>query len=332
MKRIAVDVMGGDQGPKAVIDGVLMAREELSDFTFVLYGNQDQMKAHLPENMKQIEIVHTTEEILGEDEPVKSIRQKKDASMVLAAKSVKAGENDALLSLGNTGALLASGIFIVGRIKGIERPALMPVLPVENSDKGLTLLDAGANASCKSKHMVQWAEMGSFYSHSIRHVENPRVALLNNGSEFDKGDELHQEVYQLLKYQPNINFVGNIEGNEVLQGKADVIVADGFSGNVMLKTLEGTASTIMGVLKDSLLNNGLKVKMGAGLAKPAFKEIGKQFDMAIYGGAVLMGAKAPVIKVHGRGDGRSIYYAFHQVDEMLKQDLVQQVKEAFDKK
>ncbi|APT17917.1 phosphate acyltransferase [Amylolactobacillus amylotrophicus DSM 20534] len=333
MKKIAIDAMGGDHAPESIIEGVLRAQKEMPDVEFILYGNQDKIKPFLPETYSpQIKIVHTTEEVTGDDEPVRAIRTKKDASMVRAATAVKDGEADAVMSLGNTGALLAAGIFIVGRIKGITRPALMPTLPVSNSSDGFTLLDAGANATSKPEYLVQWAQMANFYAQKVRGIANPRIALLNNGSESDKGDDLHQSVYQLLTGQADINFVGNIEANEVLTGKADIVVSDGFTGNALLKTIEGTAETLLSLLKDGLLNSGLKVKLGAVMVKPALKNVMVRFDTSKYGGAALMGLKAPVVKAHGRADARAVYYTLKQIEQMLAQNLTATIVEQFEQK
>ena len=228
--KIAVDAMGGDNAPKVIVEGIEQARDEWKDLEFVLYGKESEIKKYL-QNDERIKIVHTDEEILGTDEPVRAIRTKKNASMVLAAKSVKDGENDALFSLGNTGALLASGIFIVGRIKQVARPALMPTLPVTNSTNGVNMLDVGANAEAKASYLQQWAIMGSIYAHDVKKIDQPRIALLNNGTEYDKGDTLHKEAYQLLKETEGINFIGNVESGDILAGVADVIVTDGFTGN-----------------------------------------------------------------------------------------------------
>ena len=333
MKKIAIDAMGGDHAPESIIEGVLRAQKEMPDVEFILYGNQDKIKPFLPKTYSpQIKIVHTTEEVTGDDEQVRAIRTKKDASMVRAATAVKDGEADAVMSLGNTGALLAAGIFIVGRIKGITRPALMPTLPVSNSSDGFTLLDAGANATSKPEYLVQWAQMANFYAQKVRGIANPRIALLNNGSESDKGDELHQSVYQLLTGQADINFVGNIEANEVLTGKADIVVSDGFTGNALLKTIEGTAETLLSLLKDGLLNSGLKVKLGAVMVKPALKNVMVRFDTSKYGGAALMGLKAPVVKAHGRADARAVYYTLKQIEQMLAQNLTATIVEQFEQK
>lgn len=251
--------------------------------------------------------------------------------MVVAANYVKEGKADALFSLGNTGALLACGIFIIGRIKGIARPGLMPTLPAQNSDRGYNIIDVGANAKSKPEYILEWAQMASYYAKKIRGVENPKVALLNNGAEDDKGDELHQEAYKLLK-ESDLNFIGNIEGNELMTGKADVVATDGFSGNIALKSIEGMSSVLLHSLKDSLLNNGLMTKVGALLIKNAVSDLRSKYDTAKHGGAVLMGVNAPVVKTHGRSNERPIYYTLKQIDKILDERLIDEFKQNFSNK
>jgi len=329
MKTIAIDAMGGENAPKAIVDAVLKAKPKLKDTKFVLFGDEEKINKLIPTEQKdRIDVIATSEVIVDSDEPVKAIRRKKDSSMVVAANYVKAGKADALFSLGNTGALLACGIFIIGRIKGVERPALMPTLPSAKSEDGFNIIDVGANAQSKPEYLVQWAQIANFYAQKIRNIKNPTVALLNNGAEDDKGDPLHQEAYKLLK-ATDLNFIGNAEGNDLMEGKADVIVTDGFTGNATLKAIEGTASVILRLLKDSLLNNGLRPKVGALLAKPGLTALKKRFDTARYGGAVLLGVNAPVVKTHGRSNIRPIYYTLLQIDKMLSQDLVGEYKKYF---
>ena len=330
MKTIAIDAMGGENAPQAIVDAIVKLRKEGSETNYILFGDESQIKSAFPkdDDFKNIKIVHTTQTIADEDEPVRAIRSKKDSSMVVAARYVKAGQADALFSMGNTGALLASGIFIIGRIKGVDRPALMPTMPSAKGDQGFNIIDVGANSQSKAEYLVQWAQMASYYASTIRKVNNPTVALLNNGAESDKGDPMHQEAYKLLK-ETDLNFIGNIEGNEVMEGKADVVVTDGFTGNAVLKAIEGTASVILHMLKDSLLNNGLRPKIGAALAKPGLKALKKRFDTARHGGAVLLGINAPVVKTHGRSDIRPIYYTLKQIDMMLDQDLIGKYREFF---
>lgn len=329
MKTIAIDAMGGENAPKAIVDAVLKAKPKLKDTKFVLFGDEEKINELIPTEQKdRIDVIATSEAIVDSDEPVKAIRRKRDSSMVVAANYVKSGKADALFSLGNTGALLACGIFIIGRIKGVERPALMPTLPSAKSEDGFNIIDVGANAQSKPEYLVQWAQMANFYAQKIRNIKNPTVALLNNGAEDDKGDPLHQEAYKLLK-ATDLNFIGNAEGNDLMEGKADVIVTDGFTGNATLKAIEGTASVILRLLKDSLLNNGLRPKVGALLAKPGLTALKKRFDTARYGGAVLLGVNAPVVKTHGRSNIRPIYYTLLQIDKMLSQDLVGEYKKYF---
>ena len=329
MKTIAIDAMGGENAPKAIVDAVLKAKPKLKDTKFVLFGDEEMINKIIPPEQKdRIDVIATSEIIVDSDEPVKAIRRKKNSSMVVAANYVKSGKADALFSLGNTGALLACGIFIIGRIKGVERPALMPTLPNAKSEDGFNIIDVGANAQSKPEYLVQWAQMANFYAQKIRNIKNPTVALLNNGAEDDKGDPLHQEAYKLLK-ATNLNFIGNAEGNDLMEGKADVIVTDGFTGNATLKAIEGTASVNLRLLKDSLLNNGLRPKVGALLAKPGLTALKKRFDTARYGGAVLLGVNAPVVKTHGRSNIRPIYYTLLQIDKMLSQDLVGEYKKYF---
>ena len=329
MKTIAIDAMGGENAPKAIVDAVLKAKPKLKDTKFVLFGDEEKINELIPTEQKdRIDVIATSEVIVDSDQPVKAIRRKRDSSMVVAANYVKSGKADALFSLGNTGALLACGIFIIGRIKGVERPALMPTLPSAKSEDGFNIIDVGANAQSKPEYLVQWAQMANFYAQKIRNIKNPTVALLNNGAEDDKGDPLHQEAYKLLK-ATDLNFIGNAEGNDLMEGKADVIVTDGFTGNATLKAIEGTASVILRLLKDSLLNNGLRPKVGALLAKPGLTALKKRFDTARYGGAVLLGVNAPVVKTHGRSNIRPIYYTLLQIDKMLSQDLVGEYKKYF---
>lgn len=328
MRTIAIDAMGGEKAPEAIVQAVLQAKTELKETKFILFGDQAKIKKLVGSDTDQIEIVGTTEVINDEDEPVKAIRTKKDSSLVVAAQYVKQGKADALLSLGNSGSILASGIFIIGRIKGIARPGFMPTLPVKNSDDGFNMIDVGANAKTKPEYILNWAKMASYYAEKVRGIGNPRVALLNNGSESDKGDDVHQEAYQLL-LDSELNFIGNIEGNELLDGKADVVATDGFTGNAVLKNIEGTSSVLIHLLKDNLLNSGFLVKIGALLIKNALKGLVSKFDVDKYGGAVLLGLDAPVVKTHGRSDQRAVYFTIKQVDKILKENIIDQFRAEF---
>ncbi len=327
--KIAVDAMGGDFAPQSVIEGVLQARSELTDVEFTLYGDEAQIKP-LIDDMTRLTIVHTTEKITSEDEPVRAIRRKKQASMVLAAQAVKDGEADALFSLGNTGALLAAGLFVIGRIKGIDRPGLMPTLPAINSDLGFNMLDVGANAEAKPEHLHQYGLMGNFYAQDVRGIQKPRIGLLNNGTEAGKGDELHKAAHQLLADDLTLNFIGNVEASELLKGVADVVVTDGITGNATLKAIEGTATIVMSQVKHAIMDAGVKEKIGGLLLKKSVGGIRDKFDTSVYGGAVLLGLKAPVVKAHGAADGRTVYYTVRQIHAMLANQTIQKVIDYFD--
>lgn len=322
--RIAVDAMGGDNAPQAIVEGSIKAAKEFKDITIVLYGKQHMIKKYINEELENIEIVHTDEKIESEDDPVRSIRRKKDASMVMAAKSVKDQENDALFSAGNTGALLASGTLIIGRVKGIDRPGLLATMPVmADKQDAFNLLDVGANADSKPSNINQYATLGTYYAKFVRGIDNPRVGLLNNGTEENKGNEVTKEAYKLLNQNEAINFIGNVESRELLNGIADVVVADGFTGNAVLKTIEGTALSMVKLIKDSILNNGLKAKMGGLLLKDSLSNLKDVLDYSKHGGAVLLGLKAPVVKTHGSATSEPVYQTLKQIREMLSSHVVE---------
>ena len=330
--EIAVDAMGGDNAPQANVEGVMLAKQDFPDIEFQLYGKEAEIKKYITDE-KNITIIHTDEKIASDDEPVKAIRRKKTASMVLAAQAVKNGEADAIFSAGNTGALLAAGLFIVGRIKNVERPGLMSTLPVMGEpDKGFDMLDLGANADNKPEHLVQYAVLGSFYAEKVRNVQNPRVGLLNNGTEETKGSELTKKAFELLAADETINFVGNVEARELLNGVADVVVTDGFTGNAVLKSIEGTAMNMMSLLKTAILSEGVKGKMGALLLKNALRGMKDEMDYSKHGGAVLFGLKAPVIKTHGATGSDAVRYTIRQIHTMLETQVVPQLVEYYEGK
>ena len=328
--KIAVDAMGGDYAPEAIVKGVMLARDEYKDIEFQLYGKEAEIKKYLTDD-RNITIIHTDEKINSEDEPVKAIRRKKQASMVLAAKAVKEGRADAVLSAGNTGALLAAGLFVVGRIKGIDRPGLMSTLPVIGKDGGFDMLDLGANADNKPEHLVKYAILGSYYAKNVRKIAQPKVALLNNGTEEMKGNEVTKKAFELLKATPEIDFIGNIEAREILEGRADVVVTDGFTGNAVLKSIEGTALSMMTLLKSSILGAGVKGKMGALLLKDSLKNLKNQMDYSKHGGAVLFGLKAPVVKAHGSAKEEAVYATIKQIHTMLESHVVEKLVAHFER-
>ncbi|MGT2744722.1 phosphate acyltransferase PlsX [Streptococcus phocae subsp. phocae] len=329
MKKIAIDAMGGDNAPKAIVEGVNKAIQSFSDIEIQLYGDEEKIKPYLIES-NRVSIIHTDEKIHSDDEPAKAIRRKKNSSMVLAAKAVKDGEADAILSAGNTGALLAAGLFVVGRIKGIDRPGLMSTMPTMDG-KGFDMLDLGANAENTAAHLHQYAVLGSFYAKQVRGIARPRIGLLNNGTEMTKGDALRKETYELLAADTSLHFVGNVEARDLMSGVADVVVADGFTGNAVLKSIEGTAIAITGQLKEAIKSGGWKAKLGAFFLKDSLCDLKNTLDYSNAGGAVLFGLKAPLVKSHGSSDAKAIFHTIKQVRVMLETDLVGQLATAFSK-
>jgi phosphate acyltransferase len=326
--RLAVDAMGGDNAPKEIVLGAMKAVENFKDIHILLVGDEKKIREHLTTE-DRIEILHTEEVILGTDEPVRAVRRKKTASMVLAAQQVADGKADACISAGNTGALMAAGLFVVGRINGIERPALAPTLPTIGGE-GFLLLDVGANADAKPEHLVQYAIMGSIYSEKARGIERPRVGLLNIGTEEKKGNELVRSTFELLK-DADINFIGNVEARDLLDGVADVVVADGFTGNMVLKTIEGTAMSVFKMLK-SALTSSFKSKMAAAVLKPDLAQLKNKMDYTEYGGAGLFGLKAPVIKAHGSSDANAVFNSIRQAREMVEKDVSGTIRTAVEKR
>lgn len=329
--KIAVDAMGGDNAPKAIVEGVMLAKKDFPDIEFLLFGKESAIKEYVTDD-KNITIIHTDGKIESDDEPVRAIRRKKQASMVLAAQAVKEKQADALFSAGNTGALLAAGLFIVGRIKQVERPGLMTTMPVFTGEKGagFDFIDMGANADNKPEHLLTYGILASYYASQVRAVKNPRVGLLNNGTEDTKGSELTKKAFELLKEEPSLNFVGNVEARDLFNGVADVVVTDGFTGNAVLKSIEGTAQAIMSNLKSSILDSGLKGKMGALLLKDSLKELKQKMDYSNHGGAVLFGVKAPVVKTHGSTGPDAVRYTIRQIHTMLEKDVVNNLVTYFD--
>ncbi len=322
--RIVIDAMGGDHAPKEIVLGAQAAIKDFKDLSITLVGNEEDIKKHLT-NSERIEIIHTTEKITSEDEPVKAVRKKKNASLVLMANEVKENKADACISAGNKGALMSAGLFIVGRIKGIERPALSPTLPTKDG-KGFLLLDVGANVDAKAQHLAQYALMGSIYAEKVRGITSPKVGLLNVGTEAGKGNDLTKKAYEKMEELP-INFIGNVEARSLLEGGCDVVVTDGFSGNIALKTVEGTALTLFSMMKNKFMTN-TKTKIAALLAKKELKGLKDELDYSEYGGAGLFGLKSPVIKAHGSSDQRAIYSAIKQAMQMVELNVTGKIEEA----
>lgn len=328
--RIIVDAMGGDNAPEAIVKGCLLARDEYN-VNIVLSGKEDLLKKCIEsetKDYKNIDILNAEDVITNDDKPVMAIRRKKESSLVKALYAVKNNEVDAIVSAGSTGALLSGATLIIGRVGGLERPALAPFIP---TDKGFSLLvDAGANADCKPEYLLDFAIMGSIYVKHVLNIDNPRVGLLNIGGEEGKGNKLTIDTYELLK-NSDLNFSGNIESRYVLDGDVDVIVADGFAGNVLLKSIEGTASYIMKGLKEELTSNFIS-KIGALLVKPSLRNFKKRLDYGEVGGAMLLGVNAPVIKAHGSSDSIAIKNAIKQTKNILDNNVVDLIKESISRR
>lgn len=325
--KLAIDAMGGDNAPKSIVDGAMAAVERRKDLEIVLIGDEAQIKPLLTKD-ERISIIHTEETIGDDDDPIRAVRRKKEASLVLMANEVKEKRADACISAGNTGALVVAGLFIVGRMKGIDRPALSPTLPTTNG-KGFLLLDAGANVDVNAHNLVQYGIMGSIYSEKVRHITNPTIGLLNVGTEEGKGNHVTKEAYKQLKKAP-INFIGNVEARDLMEGIVDVVVTDGFSGNITLKAIEGTALHVMNILKETFMSS-LKTKILAGLMKGELANLKRQFDYPEYGGAALFGLRAPVIKSHGSSNEIAIYHTINQACEMIKNNMTHTISETIQK-
>ncbi|MCR4587330.1 MAG: phosphate acyltransferase PlsX [Lachnospiraceae bacterium] len=297
--KVAVDAMGGDNAPYEIVKGAVEAIQESKKIKVFLVGKEEEVNKCLKDftyPQEQLEVVNATEVIEMAEPPVGAIRTKKDSSIVKAMYMVKDGTCDAYVSAGSTGATLVGGQIIVGRIKGVERPPLAPVIPTQNG--AALLIDCGANVDARASQLVQFAKMGSIYMENVMHVNNPRVGLVNIGVEEEKGNALVKETYPLLKNCPDINFIGNIEARDITQGVADVVVCEAFVGNVILKMYEGVGSTMLKAVKQGLMSS-LRSKIGALLIKPALKETMKKFDASQYGGAPMLGLRGLVVKTHG---------------------------------
>jgi phosphate acyltransferase len=327
--RIIVDAMGGDNAPLEIVRGTVQAVKELNvDVTLV--GDSNKIQEILnSENVdrNKIEIVHTTEVILNDESPTMAIRRKKDSSMVIGMKLLKDGKGDAFISAGSTGALLAGSLFIVGRIKGIDRPALSPVMPGKKGP--FLLLDVGANAECKVQNILQFAIMGELYVKTVLKKDKPTIGLANIGSEEEKGTEFAKESFKLLK-ESNLNFKGNVEGRDIPEGNIDVVVTDGFTGNMILKVFEGVAQTIFDVLKEQIMAS-TRTKIGGALLKPVFKNFKKKFDYTEHGGAILLGIDGPVIKAHGSSNAKAVKNAIRQAVLCLEGDVIENIRKEIEK-
>lgn len=325
--KVVLDAMGGDNAPVEPVKGAVDAVNNRKDIQVLLVGQEDVIKAELAKHTypeEQIRIVHAEEVIETAEPPVNAIRKKKQSSIVVGMNMVKQKEADAFVSAGSSGAILVGGQVIVGRIKGIERPPLAPLIPTE---KGVSLLiDCGANVDARPSHLVQFAKIGSIYMENVLGIKNPRVAIVNIGAEEEKGNALVKETFPLLKECTDINFVGSIEAREIPHGEADVIVCEAFVGNVILKLYEGLSSTLIGAVKKGMMST-LKSKIGAALALPALKKTLKGFDASKYGGAPLLGLNGLVVKTHGSAKAMEITNAIYQCVTFREQDINGKIKQ-----
>lgn len=331
--KILIDAMGGDNSPDEIIKGCVQTIDEL-DSEIILVGNEKLInekveefygKKNISEVNSKLSIRNAEEVISNHESPTEAIKKKKDSSMVVAFKMLKEGEGDVFISAGSTGAFMAGGLLLVGRIKGIDRPALCPILP-SHSGKGFMLIDSGANTNCRANNLLQFAQMGSVYMKNVMHVDNPVVGLLNIGAEEGKGNDLTKETYTKLSENENVNFYGNIEGRELFDDLVDVVVTDGFTGNVALKTIEGMGIMITKLLKEELTKN-LWSTILTGLLKPYLKKFKKRMDYSEYGGALLLGVKKPMVKCHGTANAKIVRFTLLQAENYAKNNVVESIEE-----
>ena len=327
MVRIVVDAMGGDYAPSIPVRAAVNAVRENADIKIFLAGKRELIEKELVAleyDSDRIEIAGCEEVIETGEPPVMAIRKKKDSSIVRGLYMVKNGEADAFISAGSSGAILVGGQVIVGRLKGVERPPLAPLIPTENG--ACCLIDCGANVDARASHLVQFAKMGSLYMENVMGIDSPKVAIVNIGAEEEKGNMLVKETFPLLKSCPDINFIGSIEARDIPFGKADVVVCEAFVGNVILKLYEGTGSMMLSAIKKSLMTN-LRSKLGALLIKPALKSSLKKFDPSEYGGAPLLGLNGLVVKAHGSAKEKEISIAIKQCVAFKEQNINEKIDE-----
>lgn len=327
--KVVVDAMGGDNAPFVTVKGAVDAINENENVFIYLAGLKEAVETELAKytyDKNRLEIVETTEVIEMAEPPVKAIRSKKDSSIVKGMMMVRNGEADAFVSAGSTGAVLVGGQVLVGRIKGVERPPLAPLIPTDNERGCSLLIDCGANVDARPSTLVQFAKMGSIYMESVMGVEKPKVGIVNIGAEEEKGNALVKETFPLLKECPDINFVGSVEARDIPSGIVDVIVCEAFVGNVVLKTFEGVGQTLISKIKKGMMSN-LRSKLGALLVKPALKETLKTFDLEQYGGAPMLGLTGLVVKTHGSSKAGEIKNSILQCLTFKEQGINEKIKE-----
>lgn len=328
--NIAIDGMGGDNAPLAVIKGVVEALEEYDDLKFFITGPKEEICKKLSDytyNKEKIEIIDAKEIIYTNEHPVMALRKKKDSSISKALSLVKDGICDAVISGGSTGAFLAGCTLIVGRIKGVERPALAPIMPGRYGK--FMMLDVGANVDCKANFLVQFAHMGEIYYEKVFGVNNPSIGLINIGEEEEKGNELTKMTFKLLKDEKSLNFVGNVEPRDISDGKINILISDGFVGNTALKMYEGSAKNILGMMKDEILKSSFISKLGIVLLKPVLKKMMKKMDYKEYGGAPFLGVNGICIKAHGSSDSRAFKNAIRQSKIFYDSNVLEEIKKKF---
>ena len=326
--KILIDGMGGDYAPEEIVKGAIRAASEISE-TVVIIGPEDVINEQLSANRwrgDNIEVVDATEVITNEEHPAMAVRKKKDSTIVKGMNMLKTGEADIFISGGSTGALLAGGLVILGRIKGIKRPAIAAWFPRAGKEGVTLLLDCGASVEARPEYIYQYGIMGSIFVKGITGNENPVVRMLNVGAEEGKGDDLHKTAFDMLK-ESNLNFQGNIEARDVIFGETDVVVTDGFSGNIYLKSSEGMSLAIMREFKRKL-TEGFVAKAGAMLAYSKIKEIKEVFDYSDAGGAPILGLKGAVLKIHGNSKATEVYYAIHRAVDYVDNNITGMIAEA----
>ncbi|HKK95923.1 MAG TPA: phosphate acyltransferase PlsX [Anaerovoracaceae bacterium] len=324
--KILIDGMGGDYAPKEMVKGSVLAAREI-EHEVIIIGDEEIIKAELDNNNfkgDNIKIVNASENILNDESPVKAVRKKKNSSIVIGLNMIKEKEADVFISAGSTGALLAGGLLVLGRIEGIERPAIAAFYPKMGKNEPALLLDCGANTDIKPINLLQFGIMGSIYIENVLGRTKPEIGLLNIGAEPNKGDKLHKEAYNLLT-DSTLNFIGNVEGRDVPSGACDVIVTDGFSGNIFLKTSEGVALTIMKLIKNKLMESGLS-KLGAILSSNKLKSLKKEFDYSEFGGAPILGVKGGILKIHGSSKSNAVYKAITNSVLFVERDIVNMIE------
>lgn len=325
--KVVVDAMGGDNAPEEIVKGAVEAVRQRDDIYIYLTGRKTEIEKELQKYTfpkERMEIVHAEEVIETAEPPVMAIRKKKDSSIVVGLNMVKRGEADSFVSSGSSGAILAGGQLIVGRIKGIERPPLAPLIPTK--DGVALLIDCGANVDARPSHLVQFAKMGSIYMENVVGIKNPRVGIVNIGAEEEKGNALVKETFPLLKECDEINFIGSVEARDIPSGVCDVIVCEAFVGNVILKLYEGVGATLISKVKEGMMGS-LRTKIGALLVKPALKKTLKSFDASAYGGAPLLGLNGLVVKSHGSSKALEIQNSIIQCVQFKQQKINEKIKE-----